>query len=100
MEKMEKNEENLRLHFQNELGEIYWKDIEVFFASGSVIEVSRDLSLVDAAVSFSLDDAQSVQKWIDEGLVGKLSDAKAVKLADENARIQALVSKPFVLIQI
>ena len=99
MENMEKNEENLRLHFQKELGEISWKDIELFFASGNVVDVSRDLSLVDVAVGFSMDDTESVQLWMENKLISRLSDAKALKLANENSKIKAVVSKPFVLIQ-
>ena len=100
MNQPEINEENLRAHFREEVGPVKWKELERFFAGGTVIEVDKSLDLVDVAVHVTLDNASRVKEWMDSGFVRRIEDEVAIRLNEENATVTGVVSRPWVFIQI
>lgn len=92
--------ESLRIHFAEELAPIRWKELELFFAKGIVIEIDASLDLVEVAVQMALDNAEQLRNWMDSGLVRHLEDRVAIKLSESKTTVTGVVSHPWVLIQI
>lgn len=95
-----KNETELREHFEAEVGQINWKEIERFFASGTVIEIDTALDLVDVAVTATMDNSLLLKKWLEEGLIRHLNDETAIDLSATNASFNGVVVRPWVFVQI
>src|SRR5512135_600083 len=95
----ERNEANLRKHFQADAGPIQWRELELYFASGNVVHVDPALDLVEVAVAMALDDRHTVEGWMAEGLVGILPDGVAAKWSEKNAAVLAVVVSPWILVR-
>lgn len=96
---MEENEDLLRAKINGETSRMPWKELQRFFAGGSVIAVSDDLDLVDVAVRIASDDTAAVQQWLNDGRVGRVSDAQASAWLEADATLWAVVVKPWILVQ-
>ena len=96
---MEANEDLLRAKINGETSRMQWKELQRFFAGGSVIAVSDDLDLVDVAVRIASDDTAAVQQWLSDGRVGRVSDAQASAWLEADATLWAVVVKPWILVQ-
>ena len=99
MSEKNKNEKNIREHFQKEIGPVRWKDLELFFARGMLIEVNQNLDLLDAAVAAALNDAEKIQSWMEAGLIQKLQDDAALEFSQDNGVLVGVVSPPWVFVQ-
>ena len=95
----EKNEKNIRDHFQREIGPVLWKDLEIFFARGMIIEVDQNLDLLDTAVAAALNDTEKIQGLMQAGLIHKLQDETALELSQSNGVLLGVVSPPWVFVQ-
>lgn len=89
----------LAAELNRETAQIAWADLAKFFANGSLLYVSETLDLTLVGAAIALDDAKQIKAWMDEGLVGQVSDAQAIAWQDANAILWAQVVKPFVLAQ-
>ena len=89
----------LRANINNETSQISWNELQRFFAGGWLIYVSSETNLLDVAVAFSLDDKESVSKWLTSGEVAKVSDQQAKHWHQENTTFWSTVVKPWVLVQ-
>lgn len=66
----------------------------------SVIVVSQELDLVDVGMAIANDNVLSVQRWIDESLIGKPSlEQLADWYRNQSQRFTALIVQPYVLVQ-
>ena len=74
-----------------ETAQIPWTELQRFFASGKVIEVSGSLDLVWVAKNFSDDNADMIKDWMAAGEVEKISDEKALKWIEDEAVVWASV---------
>lgn len=94
-------EKDQELHdkINRETGRIQWKELDRHFASGSVVWVSQSLDLIDVALRIAHDDKDNVARWMNEGLVAKVSDAQAQGWLAADATLWASVVSPFVLVQ-
>ena len=99
MEMPEKNSENLRRHFEAERGPIAWRELELYFANGVAIEVKLPLDLVDVAIAMALDDTAQISSWLKSGELSKVSDSRALEFVQKSAIVEAVVVKPWVIIQ-
>lgn len=77
-----------------------WKELLRHFAGGTVIAVSDKLDLINVAASISQDDKASVEKWLSDGLVAKVSDAQAAAWLESDAALWTVVVRPWVLVQL
>ena len=93
------NTDILRANINNETSQIFWDELQRFFAGGWLIYVSDKINLLDVAVAFSLDDKEQVSKWLTLGDVAKVTDEQAKQWHDENQSFWSTVVKPWVLIQ-
>jgi len=82
-----------------ETSKISWKELEVFFANGTVIYVSSDLDLIDVALDFYLDNKLKVQRWMADNLVNKANDKQALAWLNDDVMLWSVVVKPWVLVQ-
>jgi len=89
----------IRANINNETSQIQWHELQRFFAGGWLIYVSSNTNLLDVAVAFSLDDKETVSKWLTSGEIAKVSDEQAKQWLKENSTFWSTVVKPWVLIQ-
>ncbi len=82
-----------------ETAKISWKDLERFFAAGSVINVEPKLALIDVAYALSQNNTQQFKTWMEEGLVDHVSDQQAIKWHENAAIVWSVVVKPWILVQ-
>lgn len=95
----EKQHELLRAKINGETSRMPWTELMRFFASGSVISVSSDLDLVEVAARIASDDTASVSQWMAEQRIGKVTDAQAASWLEADAKLWAVVVKPWILVQ-
>jgi hypothetical protein len=89
----------LREEYHRQTARIRWHELQTYYAHGSVIVVSPDLSLVDVAVQLGMDNTDSFQRWIAAGAVAGVSDEQALAWYDANTLLWAVVAAPWVLVQ-
>ena len=96
-----KPEKDVELHnkINSETARIPWVELERHFAQGNVVYVSEELDLIDVAVRISHDDKESLQRWMAEGKVAKVTDEQAQIWAVSNSELWTSVVSPFVLVQ-
>lgn len=67
---------------------------------GALVAVNPDLDLLDVGVAIANDNVASVQNWIDEQLIFKLSADQLMERGGDRARrFTALIVQPYVLMQ-
>jgi len=99
MNNTDQQQELLRAKINGETARMYWRELERFFASGVVIAVSAELDLVEVALQIANDNKDSVVRWMEEGRLGRASDAQAAAWHEEDTQLWAVVVKPWILVQ-
>jgi hypothetical protein len=96
-----KPENDTELHdkINQETARVKWSELERHFAAGSVVFVSEELDLIKAALHISHDDKETVQRWLADGKIAKVSDVQAQTWLASDATVWASVVSPFVLVQ-
>ena len=82
-----------------ETAEIAWKDLQTFFANGSVVYVSNKLDLITVAEQLAADNKVMFEEWMSSNLVSQVSDQQALQWYETDATLWAVVIKPWVLVQ-
>jgi len=91
---------DLREDLATMLDEAEWNWLMPHAAQDQIILVSGGLNLLDVGVAIASDDTDSVQHWIQEQLIYKPSpDQLSNWNADQERRFQALIVRPYVLVQ-
>jgi hypothetical protein len=94
------NEQNtLRATLNAETARFQWKELQRFFAAGSVIAVADGLDLVEVALRVATDDKAAVAQWMEQGRVGRVSDEQALAWLEQDAALWTVVVKPWILVQ-
>lgn len=83
----------------SETARISWKELEPFFAKGSLIWVASELDLIDAALAISEDDSQKVKAWMDNKQMDKVSTEQALEWLNGEPELWSVVAAPWVLVQ-
>ena len=98
---MDKDQQDaqLRARLNGETARFQWKELQRFFAAGSVIAVADGLDLVEVALRVATDDTPMIAQWMEEGRVGKASDAQAQAWLEQDAALWTVVVKPWILVQ-
>lgn len=86
-------------HLLGETAKIPWKDLQLFYAKGSLVKVCAGLDLVEVAARVSLDAEQAVSHWVAKGLLQKVEDDDARVWFSQSADLWAVVVSPWVLVQ-
>ena len=82
-----------------ETAQIAWKELQRFYAAGSVVVVDAALDLVDVAYQIAQDNAPQFKQWIAEGKIAAVADHQALAWYESDAVVWAVTVKPWVLIQ-
>lgn len=82
-----------------ETAEIAWKDLQTFFAGGSVVYVEPGLDLILVAEQLAADNSDLFAEWMAEGKVAKVTDLQAKAWYEADEVLWAVVIKPWVLVQ-
>ena len=98
-ESLTEREELLRHEYHSQTARIAWHDLQTYYARGSVIAVSAELSLVDVAVQLAQDNTDCFQGWIANAQIAAVSEEQARQWYDANNTLWAVVAPPWVLVQ-
>ena len=82
-----------------ETSKLAWKELQRFFASGSVVFVASSLDLVDVAYQFSIDNKNLVAQWLQNKQIALVSDQQAINWVESDTEVWAVVVKPWILVQ-
>ena len=91
--------EVFRAKLNLETAQIAWQELQRFFAGGAALMVSADLDLVEVAFRMSEDNVAQIQRWVEAGKLGKVTDAQAAAWFESDALVWAVVVSPWVLVQ-
>lgn len=86
-----------KLHSETAL--MHWVDLQRFFAQGKVLYIDKSLNLVETAVLFANDDAQSLEPLITTEQVSAPSNDQARDWFAANIELWTVVVAPYVLVQ-
>lgn len=100
MTKLEQQNALLRAKLNQETSRMQWTDLLRYFAGGHVVAVSDALDLVDVAMRMSNDDKAAVAQWLEQGRIGRVSDATAQAWVDADVSLWTVVVRPWVLVQL
>ena len=76
-----------------------WKELERFFAGGTLLSVSEELDIVEVAHRMSVDDKAAIEGWLNAKQLGQVSDDQAVAWQEKNAELWTVVVRPWILVQ-
>ncbi len=91
--------EILRQKLNLETTKIRWGLLDHYQQQDSVIEVTKQLDLIDVACEFVRDNRVQVKTWLDQLLINKVSNAQAQVWKAEDREIWAVVVAPWALVQ-
>jgi len=91
--------ELLRQKLALETALIPWRELERFHARGVVVQAAETLDLVEVGYQLTQDNKSQVEKWMEAGDLGSVTDTDAQDWHESNREIWALVIAPWVLIQ-
>jgi len=83
----------------SETAKIAWQELQRFFAQGYAVRVAFDLDLVDVAWEMSQDNHDQVNRWMESGLLGQVTDAEAIQWMTADAMMWCVVVRPWILVQ-
>ena len=96
---LQQDRDLIRAKINAETAKIPWRELQRFFAQGKVMLVVAELDLVDVAFAVRQDEVSRVEAWIRSARLGPVSDDQARGWFEQEARLWAVVVKPWVLVQ-
>ena len=91
--------DRLFAEYLSQTARIPWRDLQTYYAGGSVVYVAAELDLVDVAVQLGLDNTAAFEQWIATGAVAPVSDEQALLWYESERELWAVVAAPWVLVQ-
>ena len=91
--------EALKRKLNLDTGKISWQALAEHQQNEAVVEVDSGLDLIQVACEFVRDNREKVEKWLNDGLVSKVSDEKAERWQQSDKELWAVVVAPWVLVQ-
>ena len=92
-------ESRLRCEYFGQTARIHWRELQTYYARGSVVRVAGELDMVEVAVQLGLDNTAAFEQWIGDGSVSAVSDKQALAWYEANQQLWAVVAPPWVLVQ-
>ena len=89
----------LRTEYLSQTARIRWRELQTWYASGSVIRVGGELDLVDVAVQLGMDNTARFEQWIAAGSIVRVADDQALAWFEADQELWAVVAPPWVLVQ-
>jgi len=91
---------DLKKKLEEEIQETQWNALKPHGERGALVSVDQSLSLVDVAMAVATDDKVSIEAWMDEELVRRVSPEdmnRFNKVPEKNYHF--VIIQPFVLMQ-
>ena len=82
-----------------EASQMPWRELQRYFAGGTIITVHDGIDMIEVAVLIASDDVSAITKMLDERHIEKVTDAQAQTWLDADADLWAVVVKPWILVQ-
>lgn len=82
-----------------ETSQMPWRELQRYFAAGSVITVHDGIDMVEVAVLIASDDAKAVSGLLEKGQIEKVTDLQAQTWLDADEDLWTVVVKPWILVQ-
>ena len=89
----------LRFELNEQTAQMHWRELQRYFAGGSLISVEPELDLIDVGARIAADDKASVEEWMNAGLMYRTTDAQASDWVASDTLLWAVVVKPWILVQ-
>ena len=89
----------LRQEYLGQTSRIPWRELQTYYAAGSVVKVAAELDLIETAVQLGLDDTASFERWINSGEIAPVDDQQALVWFESEVELWAVVAAPWVLVQ-
>lgn len=93
------NPELLRNKLSLETALISWRELEVHYARGCVVQVDSSLDLAEVGLQLVQDNKIQVQDWMAQGQLGAVPTTVAASWHEQANQVWALVIAPWVLVQ-
>jgi len=93
-------EESLEEKLNRDTARIDWVALDEFQQQKAVIEVDKQLDLIEVACHFARDDHAQVKQWLANATIRKVDDHQGRAWKDKNLEVWAVVVAPWVLIQL
>jgi hypothetical protein len=89
----------LKARLNQETSKLRWTELQRHYAGGNVVAVDATLDLIAVAVAMAHDDVAAVRKWMEDGLLARVSDLQAAAWLQVDLEMWTVVVKPWVLVQ-
>jgi len=89
----------IRGKLNSETARMPWKELQRYFAGGYTLFVSLELDLIDVAYQFEQDNAQQIERWLNDNLIHQVSNDQAREWYNNDSVLWACVVRPWVLLQ-
>lgn len=92
-------EQLLQTEFLKQTAKMPWREMQTYYARGSVIVVSAELDLIEVAVQLGLDNSAQFAAWIEQGFIAPATDEQALMWYENDQTLWVTVAAPWVLVQ-
>ena len=92
--------DNVLNNILGQTSKIAWRELARFFAGGKVLLVDNSLNLVEVAAAVSSDNTQAVSQWVAVNQLAAVSDEQALDWQQKDEHLWAVVTAPWVLVQL
>ena len=92
--------DNVLDNILGQTSKIAWRELARFFAGGKVLLVDNSLNLVEVAAAVSSDNTQAVSQWVAVNQLAAVSDEQALDWQQKDEHLWAVVTAPWVLVQL
>ena len=89
----------LKAKLNQETAKASWKELQPFFARGQTVYVAPELDLIEVALAFSEDQADTLALWREKAQVDKVTDDQATQWFETDQGLWTVVVMPWVLVQ-
>lgn len=86
-------------HFEKEVAEISFQELQKFFAKGMLINVADHLDMVEVAVEIHADNTSQIQMWMDKQELERAHDEHAKVWVEQRSMLKAVTVAPWILVQ-
>jgi len=91
--------ELLRAKLVGETARAPWRELQRFFAQGTLLMAAQGMDMIDVAIALAEDDRVTFAGWLENGQAGPVSDEQALAWSEADATLWTVVVRPYVLVQ-
>ena len=91
--------DKLRAKLVSETARAPWRELQRFFAQGTMLMAAQGIDMMDVAMALAEDDTGTFEVWLNSGKAGPVSDEQALKWSQADATLWTVVVRPWVLVQ-